>query len=106
MTAVLMVLGPLQMRMAEAAARHTPKLAGKFEGATGHPEKESTERGDGPWQREKSSRLGIGAEPERIGGREFGNVIEPTQAQMASGNRGLAAEPAQTKKKTARKKAA
>lgn len=24
------------------------------------------------------------------GGREFGNVIEPTQAQMASGNKGLA----------------
>ena len=26
----------------------------------------------------------------RMGGREFGNVIEPTQAQMASGNKGLA----------------
>ncbi len=44
------------------------------------------------------------AQPERIGGREFGNVIEPTQAQMASGNRGLAAEPAKSTK-AARKKA-
>jgi len=25
-----------------------------------------------------------------VGGREFGQVIEPTQAQMASGNEGLA----------------
>lgn len=45
-------------------------------------------------------------ESETIGGREFGNVIEPTQAQMASGNRGLAAEPATPKKKASRKKAA
>lgn len=43
-----------------------------------------------------------------IGGREFGNVIEPTQAQMASGNEGLAASPTpSTRKKSAhRKKAA
>ncbi len=43
---------------------------------------------------------------EKIGGREFGNVIEPMQAQMASGNQGLAAEPEKSKKKPARKKAA
>lgn len=44
--------------------------------------------------------------PERVGGREFGNVIEPTQAQMASGNQGLAAQQEKPKKKAARKKAA
>jgi len=33
----------------------------------------------------------------RPGGREFGNVIEPTQAQMASGNQGLAAESGASK---------
>ncbi|HTV82267.1 MAG TPA: hypothetical protein VME18_06420 [Acidobacteriaceae bacterium] len=43
---------------------------------------------------------------ETIGGRGFGNGIEPTQAQMASGNQGLAAEPARTNRKMARKKAA
>lgn len=43
---------------------------------------------------------------ERIGGREFGNVIEPMQAQMASGNQGLAAQPEKSKKKTPGKKAA
>lgn len=43
---------------------------------------------------------------ERIGGREFGNVIEPTQAQMASGNEGLAAQEQKAKKKSTRKKAA
>lgn len=26
---------------------------------------------------------------QEIGGREFGQVIEPTQGQMASGNKGL-----------------
>jgi len=36
---------------------------------------------------------------ERIGGREFGNVIEPTQAQMASGNEGLAAKSDKQKKR-------
>ena len=30
--------------------------------------------------------------PADVGGREFGNVIEPTQAQMASDNKGLTAE--------------
>lgn len=29
-------------------------------------------------------------EPKNTGGREFGQVIEPTQAQMASVNQGLA----------------
>lgn len=29
-------------------------------------------------------------ESQRMGGREFGQVIEPMQAQMASGNCGLA----------------
>lgn len=34
------------------------------------------------------------AQPRSVmGGREFGNVIEPIQAQMASGNQGLAAQP-------------
>lgn len=35
----------------------------------------------------------------KTGGREFGNVIEPMQAQMASGNRGLA-DDAGGKRKT------
>lgn len=43
---------------------------------------------------------------ERVGGREFGNVIEPMQAQMASGNQGLAAQQENPRKKAARKKAA
>jgi hypothetical protein len=30
--------------------------------------------------------------PQKTGGREFGNVIEPMQAQMASGNQGLAGD--------------
>ena len=30
------------------------------------------------------------AEAQRMGGREFGQLIEPMQAQMASGNCGLA----------------
>lgn len=37
------------------------------------------------------------ADASGIGGREFGNVIEPTQAQMASGNKGLTAEPGAAK---------
>lgn len=40
------------------------------------------------------------------GGREFGNVIEPTQAQMASGNQGLAADSTRGSSKSAGKKAA
>jgi hypothetical protein len=31
--------------------------------------------------------------PDAIGGREFGQVIEPMQAQMASENEGLAESP-------------
>lgn len=46
------------------------------------------------------------ARSERIGGREFGNVVEPMQAQMASGNKGLAAESGKSNRKPARKKAA
>lgn len=42
---------------------------------------------------------------ERIGGREFGNVIEPMQAQMASGNEGLAAQPDKQKKRPGKKAA-
>ena len=34
-----------------------------------------------------------------IGGREFGQVIEPTQAQQASGNKGLADDQSQSKAK-------
>jgi hypothetical protein len=44
---------------------------------------------------------------ETIGGREFGNVIEPTQAQMASENKGLAADFGKSgAKKPMRKKGA
>lgn len=44
----------------------------------------------------------------QVGGREFGNVIEPMQAQMASGNKGLAADfgsnaPSAARKKNAKK---
>jgi hypothetical protein len=42
---------------------------------------------------------------EKVGGREFGNVIEPMQAQMASGNPGLAAEPQKPKKAQKRRAA-
>jgi hypothetical protein len=35
---------------------------------------------------------GRDATKQQPGGREFGNVIEPMQAQMASDNKGLAAE--------------
>ena len=44
---------------------------------------------------------------EKVGGREFGNVIEPTQAQMASGNKGLAADIGKSEtKKPLRKRGA
>jgi hypothetical protein len=39
-----------------------------------------------------------------VGGREFGQVIEPTQAQMASGNEGLV-EKRETKTKRGETKA-
>lgn len=40
-----------------------------------------------------------------MGGREFGNVIEPTQAQMASSNKGLAGDTdEQTPEKKPRKR--
>lgn len=45
------------------------------------------------------------AEPE-IGGREFGQVIEPMQAQMASENEGLADKPKETDSKTKKKEKA
>jgi len=37
-------------------------------------------------QRHKSGKAQPSSE---VGGREFGNVVEPMQAQMASGNQGL-----------------
>ena len=40
----------------------------------------------------------------QVGGREFGNVIEPLQAQMASGNKGLAADFGSSSSGSARKK--
>lgn len=44
---------------------------------------------------------------ETVGGREFGNVIEPTQGQMASGNKGLTADAGKSgAKKPMRKKRA
>lgn len=45
---------------------------------------------------------------ETVGGRAFGNVIEPTQAQMASGNKGLAGDfgKSGTKKPMRKKRAA
>lgn len=57
-------------------------------------------------QSRSANRKTPGNTAEVIGGREFGNVIEPTQAQMASGNQGLAAEQKSPKKKPARKRAA
>lgn len=41
-----------------------------------------------------------------MGGREFGQVIEPTQAQMASGNKGLAEDFGRQSRKPMRKKTA
>lgn len=44
-------------------------------------------------KRTQSNKSGAArATTNRAGGREFGNVIKPTQAQMASGNKGLAAD--------------
>ncbi|MGC2637169.1 MAG: hypothetical protein WA294_08305 [Acidobacteriaceae bacterium] len=40
-----------------------------------------------PAEQQKDQRSSQGQ--SGAGGREFGNVIEPTQAQMASGNEGL-----------------
>lgn len=40
---------------------------------------------------------------EEVGGREFGQVVEPMQAQMASGNDGLAEKSAGEEKKTPHK---
>jgi len=66
---------------------------------------ESHAASETPLQR-KTNQAGSG--PSGVGGREFGQVIEPMQAQMASGNRGLAADFGESaKKKTkSRKKAA
>jgi hypothetical protein len=44
--------------------------------------------------------------PSGIGGREFGQVIEPTQAQMASDNKGLTEDYGRQGKKPMRKKKA
>lgn len=40
---------------------------------------------------------------EEVGGREFGQVIEPMQAQMASGNEGLTEKPSAHAKQGERK---
>ncbi|HEV2276883.1 MAG TPA: hypothetical protein VGS02_01830 [Acidobacteriaceae bacterium] len=47
------------------------------------------------------------SESQSLGGREFGEVVEPMQAQMASGNEGLAetspgVNPARTTRRTKR----
>lgn len=43
-------------------------------------------------QSEAQERKQESVDREEIGGREFGQVIEPTQGQMASGNKGLTAD--------------
>lgn len=57
-------------------------------------------------KKQSSQRRSTKEDAKGIGGREFGNVVEPTQAEMASGNKGLAANEKSAKKKAARKKAA
>lgn len=52
---------------------------------------------------------GQGTKSQNVGGREFGNVIEPMQAQMASGNKGLTDDSGKqppTKKPMRKKKVA
>jgi len=43
------------------------------------------------------------AKPD-VGGREFGNVIEPTQGQMASGNKGLSGDAGSGSAEASKKK--
>jgi hypothetical protein len=43
---------------------------------------------------------------QQTGGREFGQVIEPTQAQLASGNKGLADDQGKRKPQTSPRNAA
>jgi hypothetical protein len=106
MTAVLMVLATSTAedhRSGEAAHSETCGQIRERKAASrerGHPDKERNmaERKKQPATKRARS--------ERMGGREFGNAIEPTQAQMADGNQGLAAGPEKPNRKPARKKAA
>jgi hypothetical protein len=101
-----MVLVPLRLSIAETMTGRTPKLAGKFDRGARHPVVEMHPKRRHVMGERKKQPARKKPEPERIGGREFGNVIEPMQAQMASGNQGLAVEPEKPKRKTAGKKAA
>jgi hypothetical protein len=47
---------------------------------------------------------GQSANESSMGGREFGNVIEPMQAQMASGNDGLAADSGSSPQKPSKRR--
>jgi hypothetical protein len=94
------------MRIAAFTLQHTPGIAGKFPRRTsrlrsGHPHKEEevmghkqkagTDPASETPQQQSNTRQGNAPRPGGgIGGREFGQVIEPMQAQMASGNEGLA----------------
>jgi hypothetical protein len=101
------------MRIAAARFRRTPGIAGKFLRWTSrhnarHPDKKEEVMGHhkqkgGSAQAREAPRRSAEKQPHDrqpdsdIGGREFGQVIEPMQAQMASENDGLA-EPTGTKK--------
>lgn len=47
---------------------------------------------------EETEQKSDNGESQGIGGREFGQVIEPTQGQMASGNKGLTGDVGKEKK--------
>lgn len=51
----------------------------------------------------EESKTGRPPEGKDVGGREFGQVIEPMQAQMASGNEGLTEKAAAQAKQGERK---
>jgi hypothetical protein len=84
------------MRIAAATLEHTPGIAGKFPVRSAHPDKEEDAMGHS-----KNRSVTEGPKPGKMhqsqespsGGREFGQVIEPMQAQMASENEGLAESP-------------
>jgi hypothetical protein len=116
--AFIIVLAPLSMRIAAMANQSTPGIAGKFLCRTsrddcGHPDKEENIMGHHKHRsgeekpRQTTSTTPRGSENQE-GGREFGQVIDPMQAQMASGNEGLAEDPGEAAKKKAKsgKKAA
>jgi hypothetical protein len=94
MAVAFIVLAPLTMRMAAAATQHTPGIAGKFPRRSRHPDKKEeavTHKSRSAMGKPKETAGHSRRTPEnQPGGREFGQVIEPMQAQMASGNEGLA----------------